>query len=164
MRVNPSLATVRSPYPDETGAYEELVAVPALQLDVGLCHANRADASGNGQLLGPDPFFDDLFLMAARRRFLSTEQLVETPEFAAHGPLQTLRINRMMVDGVVVAKGGAHFTACEPDYGRDEVFQREYAASAASPEAFAAFRARYIDVGNHEAYERAVAAAREAGK
>src|SRR6266516_931143 len=51
MRVNPELRTVRSPYDDG----EELVAVPALHLDVALIHMNRADAGGNGQYLGPDP-------------------------------------------------------------------------------------------------------------
>src|SRR5947207_1914266 len=54
------LKTVQSPYSDE-----ELVAMPALPLDAAIVHMNRADASGNAQFLGPDPFFDDLFLMAA---------------------------------------------------------------------------------------------------
>ncbi len=156
MRVNPHLRTVRSPYPDEQGAHEELVAVPAIPLDVAICHANRADAAGNGQLLGPDPFFDDLFLMAAKRRVLTCERIVKTEELAAHGPLQTMRINRMMVDAVVEAPLGAHFTSCDPDYGRDEAFQREYAASAASVEAWRAFRAKYIDIGGHDEYRRVI--------
>jgi len=105
---------------------------------------NRADASGNAQFLGPDPYFDDLFLGAAsERRFVSCEKIVPTEELAAGG-LHTLRIHRMMVDGVVEAPGGAHFTSCEPDYGRDEAYQREYAASAASPEAWQAFRDKYL--------------------
>src|SRR5450631_3359271 len=45
MRVNPSLRTVCSPYDDG----EELVAMPAIPLDVALIHMNRADAHGNGQ-------------------------------------------------------------------------------------------------------------------
>src|SRR5438067_2206979 len=57
MRLNPELRTVRSPYEDG----EELVAMPALHLDVALVHLNRADRSGNAQYLGPDPYFDDLF-------------------------------------------------------------------------------------------------------
>ena len=47
------------------------VAVPALTLDAAFVHMNRADARGNGQYLGPDPYMDDLFLGAAERRFLS---------------------------------------------------------------------------------------------
>ena len=41
--------------------------------------------------------------------------------------MQTLRINRLMTDGVVEAPNGAHFTECVPDYERDEAFQKEYA-------------------------------------
>ncbi len=115
--------------------------MPALALDVALVHMNRADASGNGQFLGPDPYFDDLFCMAARRRFLSCERLVPTEDLLKEGPVQTLRINRMMTDGVVEAPHGAHFTSCDPDYERDEEFQREYATAAGDPEAWATFRA-----------------------
>jgi glutaconate CoA-transferase subunit A len=141
MRVNPQLQTVRSPYPDG----EDLVAMPALNLDAALVHLNRADRHGNAQYLGPDPYFDDLFCLAATRRFVSCERLVPTAQLLAGGPVQSLLINRMMVDGVVETPHGAHFTSCVPDYGRDEPFQQEYAASAASPQAWARFRARYLD-------------------
>ena len=130
MDINPELRTVRSPYADG----EELVAMPALPLDVAFVHMNRADARGNAQYLGPDLYFDDLFCMAAKRRFVSCEKLVETKDLLAEGSLHTLRINRTMVDGVIEAPGGAHFTECPPDYGRDEAFQREYAASAKDEE------------------------------
>ena len=52
---NPDLRTVRSPYPGPDGAYDDLVAVPALRLDAALVHLNRADAHGNATYLGPDP-------------------------------------------------------------------------------------------------------------
>ena len=42
--------------------------MPALPLDAALVHLNRADAAGNAQYLGPDPYFDDLFCQAADRR------------------------------------------------------------------------------------------------
>ena len=51
LRVNPELRCVASPYDDA----EELVAMPALTLDVALVHMNRADAGGNAQYLGPGP-------------------------------------------------------------------------------------------------------------
>ena len=46
--------------------------------------------------------------------------------------------------------GGAHFTACPPDYGRDEAFQKDYAAAAADPAAWEAFAARYVLVDEAE--------------
>ena len=152
MRINPQLELVKSPYPDG----EELVAMPALHLDVALIHMNRADSCGNGQYLGPDLYFDDLFCMAAARRFMSCEKIVATEDLLREGSVHTLRINRMMVDGVVEAPGGAHFTECPPDYGRDEAFQKEYAATAKDPEAWSAFRARYLDLGSELEYQEAV--------
>lgn len=56
----------------------------------------------------------------------------------------------MWVDGVVERPGAAHFTDCAPDYPRDETFQKEYASAAASPEAFAQFRASWLDIGEAE--------------
>jgi glutaconate CoA-transferase, subunit A len=150
MENNPGLKVVQSPYEDE-----ELVAMPALRLDVALIHANRADSRGNGQYLGPDWFFDDLFCMAADRRFMSCERIVDTEEFANEGSEQTLKINRMMTDGVIEAPHGAHFTHCVPDYQRDEEFQRTYAASAASPEAWTEFRSKYLE-GSEADYQAAV--------
>ncbi|MGW6502218.1 CoA transferase subunit A [Nonomuraea angiospora] len=120
LRVNPGLRTVRSPYEDG----EELVAVPALTMDVALVHLNRADARGNAQYLGPDPYFDDLYAKAARRCYVSCERVVEN--LLKEGPVQSLLISRSMVAGVVEAPGGAGFTSCEPDYGRDEARQRRY--------------------------------------
>jgi glutaconate CoA-transferase, subunit A len=151
LRVNPDLRTVRSPYEDG----EELTAMPALRLDAALIHLNRADPRGNGQYLGPDPYFDDLFCQAADRSFLSCERIVPTAGLLASGPVQSLLVNRAMVDGVVEAPGGAHFTSCVPDYGRDEAFQAEYVKSAASDEAWQRFQADYL-AGDEAAYHEAV--------
>ena len=92
LRVNPELRTVRSPY-----GGEELVAMPALRLDAALIHLNRADAAGNGQYLGPDPYFDDLFCLAAERAYLSCERIVPTAGLLESGPPQSLLVNRAMV-------------------------------------------------------------------
>jgi glutaconate CoA-transferase subunit A len=142
LALNPWLRTVRSPYDDG----EELVAMKALELDAALVHVNRCDASGNAQILGPDPFFDDLYCMAARYRVVSCEQVVPT-ETLAPGGLPSLRIHRGLVDAVVEAPRGAAFTSCEPDYGRDEAAQKAYAASAQEPEGWAAFRDRWLAEG-----------------
>jgi glutaconate CoA-transferase subunit A len=145
---NPSLKTVTSPYADG----EELVAIPAFEMDAVLLHMNRADAKGNGQFLGPDLYFDDLFAMAGKKTYMSAEKIIPTEDFLKEGPVHTLRIPRVHVDGVVDAPMGAHFTECPPDYGRDEAFQKEYAASAKDPELWAQFRADWLELESHEAY------------
>ncbi|HEY7439427.1 MAG TPA: CoA-transferase [Acidimicrobiia bacterium] len=146
------IRTVTSPYDDG----EELVAAPALELDVALVHMHRGDARGNGQYLNVDPYFDDLVCMAAKRRFMSVERIVATEDLRGAAPVQSLRINRLMTDGVIEAPFGAHFTECVPDYPRDEAFQKEYAASAKSPDAWAAWRAKYLDCGDHDQYRKVV--------
>ena len=150
---NPWLRTVTSPYDDG----EELVAVPALELDVALVHLNRADAHGNATYHGPDPYFDDLFCMAADRAFLSCEQVVDTAGLTVDSPVQRLLISRMMVDGVVETPNGAHFTTCTPTYERDEKFQKAYATAAKSPEDWAVFEERFLS-GSEQDYQDAVAA------
>jgi glutaconate CoA-transferase subunit A len=147
------IRTVVSPYDDG----EELVAMPALTLDVALIHQNRADAGGNAQFLGPDLYFDDLMCQAAKRSFVTCERIVDTDDLLKEGSHHTLRISRLWTDGVVETPNGAHFTSCVPDYERDEAFQKEYAASAASAEAWDAWRAEWIDISEDD-YQRKVAA------
>ena len=149
---NPTLRTVSSPYDDG----EELVAIPAMPLDACLLHMNRGDQAGNGQFLGPDLYFDDLFAMAADKTFMSVEQIVPTEDFGSHGSIHTLRIQRPFVTGVIEAPRGAHFTECPPDYGRDEDFQRAYAATARDADAWDAFRETYVLAESHDDYLKAV--------
>ncbi|MEU2776407.1 CoA-transferase [Streptomyces sp. NPDC007162] len=156
MRVNPQLRTVTSPYDDA----EELVAVPALRLDAALVHLNRADAHGNAQYLGPDPYFDDLFCQAADAAYVSCEQIVDTADLLKDAAPQTLLVKRAFVNGVVQTPGGAHFTSCAPDYDRDEAFQRAYVQAARDAETWRAFTDRYLS-GDEETYQAAVTAFHE---
>ena len=150
---DPSLRTVRSPYGDG----QELVAVPALNLDVALVHLNRADAHGNASYLGPDPYFDDLFCLSADRAYVSVEQVVDTAGLTVDTPVQRLLLNRMMVTGVVETPRGAHFTTCTPDYERDELFQKAYATAAKDPDTWTTFEQRFLE-GSEQDYHDAVAA------
>lgn len=152
---NPDLKTVTDPY-----GGEELVAMPAIHLDAAIVHMNRADQFGNAQFLGPDPYFDDLFCMAATEAFVSAERIVPTEELLSEHHSATVRIPRLIVDGVIEAPGGAHFTTCEPDYGRDEAFQKQYAAAAADPESWKQFYETYLAV-DEAAYQSAVQAGKD---
>ncbi|MFF4184164.1 CoA transferase subunit A [Streptomyces sp. NPDC001691] len=144
MRVNPALRTVTSPYEDG----ETFVAMPALRMDAALVHLNRADRSGNGQYLGPDPYFDDLFCEAADSAYVSCERIVDG--FGAAVP-QSLLVKRYAVTGVVETPNGAHFTSCAPDYGRDEPFQRLYATTP-----WAEFAERFLSGPDEKSYQSAV--------
>ncbi|MFC3576281.1 CoA transferase subunit A [Streptomyces yaanensis] len=134
------------------GVREEFVAMPALRMDAALVHVNRADRAGNGQYLGPDPYFDDLFCEAADAAYVSCERIVDTAELTKEAAPQTLLIKRHTVTGVVEAPNGAHFTSCAPDHERDEAFQRHYATTA-----WPRFAERFL-AGDEHAYQSAVRA------
>lgn len=142
---NPEILTVRSPYADG----EELVAMPAIPLDLALIHVNAADERGNGQVLGDDLFFDDLFAAAAKVTIMSAERVVAQ---LSSESLHSLAISRLNVAHVLEAPQGATPTACEPDYPRDEAFQKSYA----DVREWGSFADRYANV-THDEFRRAYA-------
>lgn len=151
---NGELETVTSPYPDDDGRHQTLIAMPALNLDAAFVHLDVADKHGNAAYTGVDPYFDDLYCAAATRRYLETDRLVTTEELVEEVPIQRLLLNRLNVDRVVHTPNGAHFTFAG-DYGRDEAFQRFYAESAKDPESWTAFSDRFLAV-DEEQYQTEV--------
>jgi glutaconate CoA-transferase, subunit A len=159
------IKTVINPYgdgpfadPEDAGA--ELVAMPALRLDLAVIHANLADTAGNAAITGPDAYFDDLFLGAAARRVVTAEAIVANGTITDHVPLSSVTIHRLLTDHVVATPKGAHFTSCVPDYDRDEVFQKAYATAAKNPEDWSAFTDRFLS-GDEANYQAAVASYHE---
>ena len=150
------LETVTSPYPDADGRSETLVAMPALKLDAAFVHLDIADKHGNAAYTGVDPYFDDLYCGAAKRRYLETDKLVSTEELVAAVPVQRLLLNRLNVDRVVHTPNGAHFTFAG-DYKRDDAFQRFYAESAKDPASWHEFSDRFLAV-DEEQYQKEVEA------
>ena len=76
-------------------------------LDAAFFHLNLGDRHGNAAT-PVSIAFDDLFLMAADR-YLSVGRWCPPGPGESRSP-QALLVNRMMVDRVVEAPGGAHFT------------------------------------------------------
>jgi glutaconate CoA-transferase subunit A len=136
--------TVQSPYADE----QQLVAVPAIKLDAALIHVSRADALGNGVILGPDPYFDKLFAQAASRCYMSCERVVETASLFDETDHKSASIARLHTHAVIESPGGAAFTECLPDYERDEGLQKLYAAGAKDEQAWARFEAAFGEAGS----------------
>ena len=152
LTTNPEIRTVTSPYGDE-----ELVAMPALPVDVAVCHVNQADVLGNSRISGPDPFFDEWFCRAAGRAFLTAEELVPTGSF--NDPLAALQmpVERNLVHAVALARHGAHPTSCAPAYGIDVDHLRRY--SAAAKGGWPDYRAEYVDGLGLQDYVEAVGGA-----
>jgi len=147
----PELRMVKSPYDDG----EELVAMPALKLDAALLHCHRSDAAGNVLTLSPDPFFDELFARAADHVIVSCEKLVPTADLNMRENARFNFVERSQIKVVVEAPLGAHPTSANPDYQIDLAHLKQYVDSASSPEAWAAYRAAFIDIP-HADYAAAI--------
>lgn len=147
----PGFKTVKSPYADG----EELIAMPAINLDVALLHAHRSDEKGNLLTLSPDPFFDELFARAAPRVYASVEQVVSTADLDMEANARFAFVERARITGVVEAPFGAHPTSAAPDYQLDLKHLKTYVDSAASPESWQDYRTRFVDVAD-QAYLEAV--------
>jgi len=134
--------TITSPFEDR----EELIAMPAIKLDAALLHVHRSDARGNVLTLSTDPFFDELMARAAERVYVSTEKLTSTAELEMARHARFNLIERTAISGVVEAPYGAHPTSAAPDYQLDLGHLKTYVDSAASAEAWSAYRSQFIDV------------------
>ena len=117
---NPRIATVQCPY---TG--ERLATVPALNPDVTIVHAQRADAEGNTQVWGLTGCQKEA-AFAADRVIVVVEELVPTEVIRAD-PNRTL-IPGLIVDAVVVEPFGAHPSYTQGYYDRDSRFYVEWDA------------------------------------
>ena len=145
------LQTVDCPY---TG--EQLAAVPALNPDVALIHAHRADRFGNVQVDGYRHMDADM-AKAARTVIVSAERIVSPEEIAA-SPAQTM-LPHFAVDAVVAAPHGSYPHECYGLYGPD--FEHFTAYAAATKEQGPAGALRYVEenVDGHPGFAGFIAAA-----
>jgi glutaconate CoA-transferase, subunit A len=111
---NPLIRRVQCPY---TG--DQLATVPALNPDVTIVHAQRADASGNTQIWGLYGVQKEA-AFAAERVIVVVEELVEEQVIRAD-PNRTV-IPNIVVDAVVCEPWGAHPSYAQGYYDRDNQF------------------------------------------
>ena len=111
---NPRIRSVTCPY---TG--EALATVPALNPDVTIVHAQRADADGNAQVWGLLGVQKEA-AFASKRVIVVVEELVDSSVIRAD-PNRTI-IPGMIVNAVVVEPWGAHPSYAQGYYDRDNAF------------------------------------------
>jgi glutaconate CoA-transferase, subunit A len=133
---NPRIATVDCPY---TG--ERLAAVPALNPDVTIVHAQRADAQGNTQIWGLLGVQKEA-AFASNRVIVVVEELVDESVIRAD-PNRTL-IPGLVVDAVVVEPWGAHPSYAQGYYDRDNAFYVAWEAISRDPAALARYLDEYV--------------------
>jgi hypothetical protein len=108
---------------------EELTAVRALQPDVAIVHALRADAEGNAQwdgTSGPDVEM----AKAAKRVIVTCEEVVDRDVIVANAHMT--KLPGYYVHAVIEAPFGAHPTSHVPRYAMDAWELMAYAAAAGS--------------------------------
>ena len=113
-RANPRIKSVTCPY---TG--EALATVPALNPDVTIVHAQRADAEGNAQIWGLLGVQKEA-AFASERVVVVVEELVDQHVIRSD-PNRTV-IPGMIVNAVVVEPWGAHPSYVQGYYDRDNAF------------------------------------------
>ncbi len=129
---------------------EPVALIPALILDVGIIHVNRADNYGNCQIDGIAGFAAEM-ARASRKLIISTEEIVDTEEIRRN-PDRTI-IPWYLVDAVVHAPFGSHPGEMNGVYERDEDHIRQYFKDSKDPAKVEAYMDKWVyGVKSHEEY------------
>ena len=127
-RLRPDVKTILDPY-----SGEELMAFPAIQPDVAVIHAIKADLDGNA-VIGDNKGVDVELSLVAKTVIITAEELV--PE------LDKVDLVGPTVDVVVLARGGAAPTSCHPLYPLDTEAILAYAEQVSDQDSFTDYLAR----------------------
>lgn len=129
---------------------EPICLIPALVVDCGMIHVNRADKFGNCQIDGIGGYATELS-GACKRLIISCEEIVDTDEIR-EAPDRTI-IPWFQVDAVVHAPFGAHPGEMGRVYERDEEHIRDYFTSTRDPGQVKAYLDKWIHgVNDHGKY------------
>jgi glutaconate CoA-transferase subunit A len=134
-RVNHQVRTVTCPF---TGT--ELAAVPAIRPDVGVIHAQKADASGNVLLEGIVGVQKQVAL-ASKRCLVTVEEVVED-----FGPRSTnaVILPSWTLTAIAVVPRGAHPSYAHGYYARDNGFYIAWDSIARERESFLAWMDTHV--------------------
>jgi glutaconate CoA-transferase subunit A len=131
---NPRIQSVRCPY---TG--EELATVPAINPDVTILHAQRADRRGNVAITGITGAAREAGLAAARL-LVTVEEIVEELPPA----MNDVVLPHFVVTAVSHCPGGAWPSYAQGRYARDNDFYLRWDAISRDREQFTAWIDRHI--------------------
>lgn len=142
------LVVVGNPFHE--GSKERVVLVPAINPDVTVIHAQRADRQGTVCIEGLT-FADVEQAKAARHLVVTCEEVVSTQVLRAD-PSRN-QIPFFIVDALVPLPYGAHPTACYGYYDYDAQHLNYYRQIAADDEKFKGYLDEYVhSVGEHRGY------------
>jgi glutaconate CoA-transferase subunit A len=153
-KVNRNIRKVSCPF---TG--EELAAVPALNPDTTIIHAQRADAEGNAQVWGLMGVQKEA-AFAARRVVVVAEEIVDE-SLIRSDPNRTL-IPGLIVDAVVEEPFGCHPSYAQGYYDRDNEFYVRWHEISRTAASFDAYLKEWVyGVGDRAEYAARMGDARD---
>ena len=124
---NPRIRSVADPY-----GGPDIYVVPALNPDLTIIHAQRADKHGNVQAWGMLGIQTEA-AFAGRRLVVTVEEIVDE-DIIRSDPNRTI-VPAHIVDAVVAVPRGSHPHSVQGYYDRDDDFSRQWSALARDPEA-----------------------------
>jgi len=136
LKVNPCLKVFKDPITESP-----LVAVPPIEPDVAIIHAQRSDPYGNIQHAG-SVFMDALIASAAKKVVVSVEEVIPH-EFITRDPFKTT-IPCTLVDAVIRIPYGAHPCSSHAYYTHDEDHIRQYIKNCKVLEDYKVYLDRYV--------------------
>ena len=148
--VNPAIRSVECPY---TG--ERIATVPAINPDVTILHAQRADRRGNVAIEGIVGAQREAAL-AAGALLVTVEEIVEEMPPA----MNSIVLPHWVVSAVVHCPGGAYPAYAHGYYDRDNDFYLRWDAIARERDSFLAWMQRHVlDTVDHRAFLASLGAA-----
>ena len=137
---------------------EPLLAVRAMNPDVAIVHAQRADAEGNAHNWGSFGVMLEA-VRAAKHVIVGAEEIVD-PDVIASDPNRTV-IPGFLVSAVVECPYGAHPSPVQGYYKRDDAFFQEYHRQTKTPAESDAWLERWVNgVADCEQYVELLGGAR----
>jgi glutaconate CoA-transferase subunit A len=133
-RFNPRIESVRCPYTGET-----LATVPALNPDVTILHAQRADRRGNVSIAGIVGAQREAAL-AAHTVIVTVEEIVDELPPAMNG----IVLPHWLVAAVVHCPGGAYPSYAHGYYARDNAFYQRWDDIARERERFLGWMGTHV--------------------
>lgn len=128
---------------------QKVALLPALIVDVGIIHVNRADKHGNCQIDGISGFAFEMS-RACKTLIISAEEIVDSSEIRAH-PDRTI-IPYYLVDAVVHAPYGSWPGEMSSQYERDEQHYKMYVEMQKTKEGMDAYTKEWLyDLKDHKA-------------
>ena len=143
-KVNANIKFLECPF-----SGEELAAVPAINADVAMVHAQRADRDGNVLFAGIVGVQKEAVL-GAKRSIVMVEEVTDD---LGGGP-NAVKLPSWTIDAIVEAPGGAHPSYAFGYYKRDNAFYKAWDAISRDRDSFRAWMKENVLAAGPEIFAR----------